>query len=149
MGDKKTFVVRTQADAEALGNSILGAVISKPLRVTVELYKKNRSLAQNRLNWLWCGEIRKWLFEAGVGFKNARGETIRPYSEKEIHDWNKQLFGPSTVVEINGIQAVRRSSKDMNTTDFAQFLGDIDKYWADQGLVLTHPDDIYNEAMAK
>ena len=55
----KTFILRTQADAEALGNSILGAVIDKPLRVTVEVYKKNRSLAQNSLNWLWCGVIRK------------------------------------------------------------------------------------------
>jgi len=147
--NSKHFILRTQADAEALGNSILGATITNPLRVTVEVHKKNRSLAQNRLNWRWCGEIRKWLFTAGIGFKNARGETIRPYTAKEIHDWNKQLFAPTSVVEINKVTVLAVDTRTMLVEDFSKYLSDLDQYWADQGLVLPHPDDIYNEAMAK
>lgn len=145
----KTFILRTNADAEALANSILGADISKPLRVTVAVHKKKRSLAQNSLNFLWCDVIRKWLYEAGIGYKNARGETIRPYTSDEIHEFNKELFGISVAIEIGGKVAKVRRTRDMNTVDFSEFLNKVDMHWCAEGLQLPHPDDLWNEAMGE
>lgn len=145
----KSYILRTNEDAEALANSILGAQITKPLVVSIEIYKKKRSLAQNALAWLWNDVIRKWLYEAGVGFKNARGETIRPYTSEEIHEWHKQLFAQARVIEVNGKAATVHRSRDMRTMEFSQFLNDIDAYWAEQGLMLPHPDQLYDEAMGE
>ena len=145
----KSYILRTNEDAEALANSILGAEITKPLVVSIAVYEKKRSLAQNALERLWDDVIRKWLYEAGVGFKNARGETIRPYTSDEIHYWNADLFGVTRMVEINGKITKVCRTRDMKVMQFSQFLNDIDAYWAEQGLMLPHPDHLYGEAMGE
>lgn len=142
----KTYILRNDEDAEALGNSIAGAHITKPLRVTVETYKKKRSLAQNALNFLWCDAVRKWLWEAGIGFKNARGETIRPYTSEEVHEWHKELWLQPTAVEINGKVSKQYRSRNLGVMDFSELLNNVDAYWAEQGLILPHPEELMKEA---
>jgi hypothetical protein len=142
----KTYILRNDTDAEALGNAIAGATITAPIRVVVDVYRKRRSIAQNALLWKWNDAIRKWLFDSGVGFKNEDGETIRPYTSEEIHAWHKQIFLAATVVDIKGTAVKEYRSRGLTVMAFSEFLNSIDMYWAEQGLQLPHPDDLINEA---
>lgn len=80
----KEFILRTDADAEALGNSILGAKITKPLLVTVKRYYGKRSWKQNTLQRLWMREAAEQLHE---------------YTAEEYRGFCKLHFGVPILLE--------------------------------------------------
>lgn len=144
---RKTYIIRNDIDAQKLANAIRVAKIEKPLVVMVEPYRKRRSVAQNRLNFLWCDVIRKWMWDSGIGFKDASGESMRPFTVEEIHEYNKELFLPPRVVEVNGKAIAMHRSRDLPVAVFSEFLEQVDAHWTQQGCNLPRPDDIYSEAM--
>ena len=101
--------------------------------------KANRSLAQNRLLWLFLGQLSK-------DYNLTRGKQHSPET------WNvyfKSQFLDSEIVEIRGevIKKVKSTTK-LNTKTFTDYLERIDFYCADElGIKLQHPDDMYWEAM--
>lgn len=147
---KRDFVLASDADRDRFFARVAEMSLDKPLRVTVAEYRKNRSTAQNNLNWLWCDFIRRWMWDTGRGYcESGETEPSRPFTAEEIHEWHKSLFLPTETYTINGREVARRSSHDKNMTSFASFLNEIEMYWATRGLLLPRPDDLYLEAIER
>jgi len=135
---KRTFIIRNDIDRERLLANIRNGDLSRPWKVDVSFYKKRRSLAQNALLWMWMHEIRE----------HIRDSTGKAYSDDELHEWFKDRYLPTKVVELNGkAVTVRKSTAALTTMEFSDYLNVIDAYCADElHLQLTHPE-LYGEAM--
>ena len=112
---------------------------AKVLEVEVRDHKTNRSLSQNRLYWRWAREIADHI-------ESTMGEI---HSDEAIHALLKQTFLPMRCATIRG-EAVRerKSTAKLNTKEMAEYMEKVDQ-WAsrDLGLVLSHPEDLYYQAM--
>lgn len=123
----------------------LGAAIRSLAKAGVDVEvkfgekKSNRSLAQNRLLWMWNKLIADHVLES----------TGEHYSDDEIHEYMKSQLLPSKVVEIEGKPVrCRKSTAKLNTRDMADYLNKLDMYCADSlHLVLPRPEDLYYEAI--
>lgn len=144
---KKTYILRNELDAQRLAGAIKSAKIDKPLLVTAEPYRKRRSVAQNRLNFLWCDVVRKWLYESGQGQKDASGEAYAPFTVETVHEYNKELFLTPRRLEVNGRLVTLYRSRDLPVVEFSQFLNEVEAHWIMQGCALPRPEDLYAEAM--
>ena len=115
--------------------------IDKEWLVTIKPYKKQRSVSQNCLLWLWYGNILRHIYE-------SKGEL---YSPDDIHEWMKIPRLQPELVSIEGEAVrVRKSTKKLNTKEFTEYLENIDHYCgANWGLQLPHPDDLFHEAMGR
>ena len=105
----------------------------------VKEYKKNRSIAQNRLMHGWFLQISKERQEAGH----------KIYTPKVWKEYFKTMFLGEEVIELpNGkfkIQSIR--TRDLNTKEMTEFLEKVDHYAGSElEIQLFHPDD-YNYAM--
>jgi len=136
---KKTTIIQTESDKQKFIKSLENAIIDKPVLVETSLYKKKRSLAINRLMWMWNGEIQEFL-------KEHKGQI---YSTDDIHEFMINLLLPREVVEINGkTRVIRAHTSKMNNKEMCLYLETLDHYCGSElGLSLTHPSDLYNEAM--
>jgi hypothetical protein len=134
----KTYILRNDQDLWNFAKRMREASITKPLKVKVEVYRKQRSLAQNALMWMWYHEIQKHL-------QVTTGEW---YSDDDIHEFFKRKFLPIRVVRIgNEIKRVRPSTRKLSTMEMSDYLNSIDMYCSTElELNLTHPS-IYQEAM--
>ena len=155
----KTFILRNQADAEALGNSILGAVIDKPLRVVVEVYKKKRSIEQNKLQ-------RKWLNEAADQLKEFTAEEYRGYCKlhfgvpilrsenedfREAYDRVIRPLSYEKKILCMCVPLDFQITRLMDTKQHATFLDAMYQFFTGLGAKLTdpkHTDDAFDEMMA-
>ncbi|MEW8048958.1 MAG: recombination protein NinB [Candidatus Thiodiazotropha sp.] len=99
--------------------------------------KLTRSLAQNRLSWMWYREIADFLTENS-------DQTI---SDSDVHDWLVDEFLPKKVIEIDGKPKVRQiGTSDLKVNEMSEFLEKVDVWAAQRSIQLTHPD-IYGVAM--
>lgn len=143
----KTYILRTATDAEALGNAILGAEIKRPLRVTVELYRKRRSNRQNKLQ-------RLWMKEAAEQMKDGSAEDYRAYcklhfgtpilcaDDDRFREAYEKVFNQLSYEQK--IEAMRLPldfpvTRLMNTSQKAQYLNDVFDHLSNIGVVLTDP----------
>lgn len=137
---KATFICRTPAIVERITHAVRHVPLDPPHEIIIRPWKKPRSLAANRLYWLWVGLIRDHLRES----------TGQVHHAEDVHVWLAGTFLPMRAVEIDG-QAVhaRTSTATLTAREFAEYLEQVDAYCVDRlGLVLPHPDDLYHEAMA-
>ena len=141
MPDKQTFVIRDKAIRERAMRAV-SVIQHEPLTVvTIKPYKASRSVAQNRLLWMWYGEIRNHLAET----------TGEQYTNDDIHEYFKDKFLDKRVVDVgeNPIVVTASTSK-LNVSDMSEYLNRLDIYCADDlQLQLTHPDDLWHESMGK
>lgn len=109
----------------------------KPFHVCVKRYRKNRSLAQNSIMWLWINCIRTHIIES----------TGKIYSDDDIHEHLKHLFLPTRAVEIGGKASIApKSTARLTTVEMRDYLEAIDMYCAnDLGLQLPHPEDLMRD----
>ena len=131
------FTVKTESDRDKALAAVRESAL--PLRVEVKAYKKNRSLAQNRLLHLWMAELSKHWHE-------STGELFAP------DVWKLQVkrqFLGEEVIELPGgkqVEQVRKTSR-LNTQEFTDFLQMIEIWAADDlECFLPRPDEYY-EAM--
>ena len=130
--NKKRFILRTKEAKETCLDWIRWNCLGKePMEVTVKPYKPNRSLAQNDLYWLWVGILSK---EIG-------------YTKEEMHDvlrvrFLEMLF--KTAGDVNWQEP--KSTTDLTTKEFAEYLHSIEAWALSEGYRLPHPDD-YKYAM--
>jgi len=138
---KQTTIIFNEADKEAFIAKIKAAVITKPVQVETSLYKPKRSLAINKLMWLWNGEIQKHL-------KESQGQI---YSTEDIHEYFVDLLLPRKMVNINGREkAIRAHTSKMTNKEMCDYLEILEMYCSEHlGLILPHPEEMYNEAMDK
>lgn len=112
---------------------------SEVYEVNIRPYKKNRSVSQNRLYWLWVNEIKDHI-------ERTQGKV---FSTDDIHEWFKDELLPQHVIEINGkAKKAIKSTSALTTKEFTEYLEKIDWYCSDNlGLNLPHPLDLYYESV--
>ena len=101
--------------------------------VTIKADKATRSDKQNRLYWEWVNLIGK---ELG-------------YKKDETHVLLRDKFLGYNEYKSKKGEDIRelRSTTKLNTTEFKDYLEQIDYLVADYGIVLPHPEDLYYAAM--
>lgn len=111
--------------------AFVGAVkLDKPLRVTIEEYRKKRSLSQLGLLWKRHGEI-------AAAISDHTG-----YSAEEVHELLKRMFLTPKIIEIEGRTFKHYSTKDLSAADMSAFMQKIETFaMSELGLLLTNPDD--------
>ncbi len=100
--------------------------------ISITKYKKNRSLQQSRLYWLWLNVIAE---ETG---NNA----------DDLHEIFKFKFLGSETVTAFGYKIERpKSTTKLTTVEFTNYLDEIDALMLSINIRLPKPDDLYFEAM--
>jgi hypothetical protein len=128
------MIIKTQDDKNKALNRISLLVLEKPWEIEIKPYKKNRSLAQNKLMWEWFTVI---------------GNDIG-YTEKEMYYLMTDKFLPE--IEYTGldgeIKKRRQGTSSLKVKEFTVFLEHVDR-WAvsEMGIILPCPEDVYFEAM--
>lgn len=108
--------------------------------VTIQPYRKNRTLAQNRL-------MHQWFNEISSSYHLTHGELYTAIAWKEQL---KRLFLGFDTMKLPNKDSVflTRHTADCSTKELTEFMEKIEAYAADDlGLQLTRPDDLYFEAM--
>lgn len=105
---------------------------------------EKRRDAQNRLLWKWNSEIQAFMAES----------TGQIASAEDWHDVMCRQLRPVTgaTLSIPGGNAYivdRWRSSKAGVKEMAAYLTDLDHYCSSLGLLLSHPDDLYREAMAR
>ena len=120
--------------------SSIWAASDKSVKVTVEEYAETRRLAQNKLLFLWHGELSKHIEES----------TGHVFDSDDIHEHVAEKLLPKRVVAIDGEQPVivRTKTSKLKVEQFSEFLGRYDR-WAmgRYKCKFTHPDDLYLRAV--
>lgn len=98
-----------------------------PWQISISPYKRNRSLEQNNLLWLWYGVIA--------------GET--GHTSEEIHEYVKLKFLDPVLVDIGGeVREVRRSTTKMKVDEMTMLLNAVHVWAASElGISLPLPEE--------
>lgn len=100
--------------------------------VEIKLYKKKRSLAQNRTYWNWIKTIAE----------------VCGYEKEELHETFKiRMLGyQAKLIFGEPVQLVRSTSK-LTTQEFAEYLTKIELLAAEMSIKLPIPDDYHYALM--
>lgn len=113
----------------------------KPLEVLIRRYKKNRSLAQNNLLWMWLALIANHL----------RDEHGLKTNSEDLKSYYQSLYLGICSYQMPGMSKPHgriRGTSELNTAEFTDFLNRIEIYAnSELGMQLPHPEDLYYEAM--
>ena len=123
------LLIRTEKEREEFIRRIREVRLdgSKPFVAEFKVFRKKRSLAQNRLFWMWMRCIR-----------TETGNDI-----ETLHDYFCEKYLPWSEYEVFG-EPVRRvaGTKDMNTKEFTDFLENIRlEMLNEQGIYLPQPGE--------
>ena len=154
---KKTFIVRseqhlTSAVGHLLQNYQAAIRDDKPLHVHVTTKQDSRSVAQNRLMWMWLGEIEKVTgnnkddlhFEFKKRFLIAIYERDDQQYAEMCHAIKALRNSQSEQYKVVADGVIRETSTTkMNTKQFTEYLNHIHNYvLARLGIMLTIPDEL-------
>jgi hypothetical protein len=130
--------LRTESDRTRLMGFIAGLDLSKPRKVAISEVRSKRSDAQNRLLWMWNGEIQKHLRE-------SFGQIA---SSEEWHEIFVSRLWPSEVHPVQlpdgtKYRVGRAKTRSFNIQQMTTYLELLDSYCAEHlGLLLPHPDEL-------
>lgn len=137
---KITFNVKNEEQKAVVIQAITEYRLDNPYQVIIQPLRKNRTIAQNRLLHMWFNEIsEKHNLNTGDAFS--------------AQAWKEQLkrmfLGYDEVAMPNqSIAFVTKSTAKCTTKELSEFMEKIDVFCADDlGIILTSPEDLYNEAM--
>lgn len=152
-------VIRTESDRNRAVEIVSRLNLDKPQEVEIREWKKNRSASQHRLYWQWNTVVAAELGE----------------SKEEVHERNKERFfvpimrrdNPDFAAMIGSVNAVHAqgmkaeamalkkeivrltSTTQMNVHQFTEYLNDIELDARNLGIILPHPEDLYNDALGR
>ncbi|MAE02312.1 recombination protein NinB [Pseudoalteromonas lipolytica] len=112
----------------------------KDVVIEFKEFKAKRSLAQNRLMWVWNQEIAEHMREH-FGQEN---------SSEDVHEvFVRKKFGVRVIQAGNEEPIiVRKRTRKLNTKEFTEYLNWLEQYCAEYlELMLTRPDDLYMLAL--
>ncbi|WAG76989.1 recombination protein NinB [Metapseudomonas furukawaii] len=130
--------LRTESDRQRLLGFISGLDLSKPRKVAISEVRSKRSDAQNRLLWLWNGEIQKHLRETFGQIASAE-------------EWHEILVSRLWPSEVHPVQLPdgtryrvgRAKTRTFNIQQMTTYLELLDAYCAEHlQLLLPHPEDL-------
>jgi hypothetical protein len=137
---KLSIVISNEANRQQAITSLQELPIDVPMVVSITEYRKNRSLAQNKL-------LHAWITKIAEHWRDSTGQVISMEAWKE---YLKRTFLGYEVVALPNASYIEltRKTSTLNTKEFTEFLELIDAYAVtDLNLILPHPDDLYYEAM--
>jgi len=127
---KQELVLRGEPQRESLIRWAQAVKLDKPIRVTIEAYRKGRSLSQLGLLWKRHGEIAE-----------AVSDTTG-YSAEEVHELFKRMFLKPKIIEVEGRTFKHYSTKELTAGEMSEFMNKIEAFAISElGLILTNPDD--------
>ena len=127
------MIIRNESDKDRVIRHINALNTDKPWMIDIKLYKKNRSLAQNKLYFMWMKVI---------------GDSIG-YTSEEMHAIMADKFLTTEFVEYGGDRIKRdKSTSRLNTKEFTEYLEKIDRWAASEmGIALPSPEELIWEAL--
>ena len=113
----------------------------KDLKVTVEEDVADRTLAMNRLLYMWHGELSKHILET----------TGKKFSTDDIHEYVIEQLLPKRVVMIDDNPIiVRTKTSKLKVKPFSELLMTYEMWAADKyQCQFTQPEDLYLKAVMK
>ncbi len=131
-------MLRTDIDRQRLISFLQGLDLSKPRKVAITEVRSKRSEAQNRLLWLWSGEIQKHLRESFGQIASAE-------------EWHEILVSKLWPAEVRPVELPdgtryrvgRAKTRGFSIAQMTAYLELLDGYCAEHlGLLLPHPEDL-------
>lgn len=129
---KKQIVCRNPHDSAQVESLVRELISVQPVKVTIEDYRKKRSLDQNALYWLWMTVIRD----------HIRDTIGSVYTTDDLHEWFRDAFlGKRTIEFKDRALVVPRSTTTLNVQEMTDYLNNIEMYCADRlNLILPIPE---------
>lgn len=122
------MLITTEADRQEFIRMVQALDLKHKFFAEVKIWRKKRSLPQNKLYWAWLRCIAK------------DGET--GYTEEELHEYFKKRFLNWREKEIFGDSiSIVKSSTELNTKEFTDYLDKIHVLMAGIGIRLPLPGD--------
>jgi hypothetical protein len=132
IGKRPALVIRDPQMRARVAELIGSLDLSKPWKVTVEPYRKARTLSQNALMWKWHGEVVKAVCR----------ETGN--DADDIHEFFKRKFLTPKVVEINGETVERYTTTTLTAGEMSEFMNRIYAFVTTElGLLLPLPEEMH------
>lgn len=146
------MIIRNDRDRAAFIAKARAVDLSKhPWEFTASPWKPNRSLAQNRLSFMWykqisdqCGEGED---EVRRTFKFVFGCPILVERDREFAEFYADLKAKFDYEQCVHSMEFVDVTKLFKVKEFARYLTRIEQFAAERGYQLTHPADLYLEAM--
>lgn len=142
-----SYELRTEADRQKLVNLIGGIDLAKPWMLSIDRPKKKRTLKQNRLQREWLNEISRQLGDRtpeevrgeckltiGVPILRAENPDFRAHYDRVVRPlpYETKL---ALMMEPFDFPVTRL----MTTAQHAKYLDEVQRHFAEQGVVLTEP----------
>ena len=124
-------IIRDEGMRARITEHIAGLNLDKPWAITVEPYRKKRTLSQNALMWKWLEKVVQHIHEDTGQNKNS------------IHEYLKRQYLPPKIEEVFGVVIKTWSTTDLSTADMSTYMDKI-YAWAtsEMGLLLPVPEDL-------
>lgn len=128
-------LITTEQDREEFIREVMKASLDKPYIAEFKVFRKVRSLAHNRLFWMWLRCVRN---ETGNDI-----DTLHDYFCEKYLPWNEtECFGESL--------RKRTGTSDLDSKEFSDFLEKIRIEMMEMNIYLPMPEDKgWNEFYAK
>ncbi|MFT7316682.1 MAG: hypothetical protein ACI8ZA_001599 [Gammaproteobacteria bacterium] len=141
MAKKVVTTTNAQYFMPQIGQAVR-ALLKQGKNVVIEFkeHKAKRSLAQNRLLWMWNQIIADY-FREHYGQEN---------SSEDVHEvFVRRKFGVKVIQAGNEEPIiVRKRTRKLNTKEFCEYLNWLEQYCAEYlELLLPQPDDLYTLAI--
>jgi len=108
-------------------------IMDGAIDVEVKKHKQTRSLEQNAYYHLICGEVAKFLDDAGLTY----GEYHLKYTTKDLmHGLNKQIFGIDTTTK-------------MSVGEFCEYMTKVIAFWQEKTAYEWMPSELPDYYMSK
>ena len=154
---KHTFILRNLDVKKTAANMVFEMPVEPLHECIVRPHKKDRSVAQNALLWMWYTIIAGELGETKEEIHNIyKGKILVHIYERddveyaamveavrEVHRKGMKVEAKRLADAIVDLTSTTRANVDQ----FTEYLNDIEKDAISKGIALPHPEDRYYDAM--
>lgn len=128
---REPYIVRSIEQRDAIASLVGKLDMSKPWSVTVEPYRKKRSLNQNALYWKWVGIIAR---ETGN-------------SNDDVHEALKAKFCPPRSITLGDEERQIRSTAKATTAEMQAYMDQVYAFATTElGILLPIPEEMHRAA---
>lgn len=150
VGKKKTLLINSDQAKRLAVKMVEDVPVDEGFSLSLGVESPRRSVAQNRLLWLWNTESGEYFGctkeEMHTEFKGIFLVQIYERDDPEYAEmvnavrsvWNSGLYDEAKFLRKAIIDLT--STTRAKTKQFSEYLTSIDRWCVDQGLFLTHPD---------
>lgn len=139
----KTLTLSNASSWPALTKELLAQAWKwqKDITITILEGGETRRIKQNRLMWLWHGEMKIHILE-------CEGKT---FTSDDIHEWMAEKLLPKCVVAINDEPIITRTrTSKLSVKEFADFLTHYEQYAQETfNCKFTRPEYLYMDSIMR